>query len=233
MTAHNDPLGFPIHALTDGKAHSPDSVHRGVHERVRTHLLGQRTEDGIWPPHSSNTKAVDAYREGHRLLYDALDPVAAARHYENAANLDSGYLQAWVGLALAWTAMGTPDSIASATDLWRALIEIPVGADGISNRCMSILLQNLAYTLYQQFLYSNDTSVLSESADCYSKSGLMDAELRPELCYPWCNVLMLLGRIGEAETVWINGGLGTSGPVKDVYLAKYKGLSALDLRWSK
>lgn len=233
MTMHRDPLGYPIHALTNGLPQSGQSVHAGVHERVRTHLLGQRTEDGIWPPHSDVSAAVDAYREAHNYLYESVDPVAAARSYEAAAALDEGYLLAWVGLGLAWTTMGTPDSLASAVELWRALVDIPVGDDGVSSRCMAILQQNLAYTLFQQYLYSNDMETLATSAMCYQISADMDSEFRPELYYPWCQVLLLLGHDGKAIELWNRVGLGTLGPVKDVYLDKYTGLSALDLRWSK
>lgn len=233
MIKHSDPLGFPIHALTNGVPQADCVAHPSVHERIRTHLLGQRTEDGIWPSHSPVKSAVDAYRRGHTFLYEAVDPVAAAREYESAASIDEGYLQAWVGLALAWTSMGTPDSVENAIELWRALADMPVGNDGVSQRCMSILLQNLAYTLYQHHLYSNDVRTLRESADCYLRATQMDTELRPELYYPWCNVLLLLGRFDEAEKLWNEAGLGTPGPVKEVYLDKYTGLSAFDLRWGK
>ena len=233
MTKHSDPLGFPIHALTNGVPLAGHSVHAGVHERVRTHILGQRTEDGIWPPHSSVPGAVEAYRQAHSFLYDSVDPVAAARAYESATALDEGYLQAWVGLALAWTSMGTPDSLANAIELWLALIEIPVGDDGVSSRCMGILLQNLAYTLFQQHLYTHERQTLEASATYYQRSSQMEGDVRPELYYPWCNVLLLLGRDADASEIWNRAGLGTLGPVKDVYLDKYTGLSALDLRWSK
>lgn len=233
MTKHGDPLGFPIHALTNGVPLVGHSVHAGVHERVRTHILGQRTEDGIWPPHSGVPGAVNAYRQAHSCLYESLDPVAAARAYEHAVSLDEGYLQAWVGLALAWTSMGTPDSLSNAIDLWLALVDIPVGDDGVSSRCMGILLQNLAYTLFQQHLYTQDVRTLEASAAYYQRSSQMEDDVRPELYYPWCNVLLLLGRDVDASEIWSSAGLGTLGPVKDVYLDKYTGLSALDLRWSK
>jgi hypothetical protein len=61
----------------------------------------------------------------------------------------------------------------------------------------------------------------------------MDPDVRPELYYPWCNVLLLLGRVGEAEKLWNIAGLGTPSRVKDVYLDKYTDLSAFDLRWGK
>lgn len=233
MTKRSDPLGFPIHALTNGVPLSGNAAHCGVHQRVRTHLLGQRTEDGIWPPHSSVPGAIDAYRQAHLSLYDAVDPVAAARFYEQAVTMDEGYLQAWVGLALAWTSMGTPDSLSSAVELWLALIELPVGEDGVTNRCMGILLQNLAYSLYQQYLYTLDIDTLTASATYYQASSDHDNEIRPELYYPWCNVLLLLNREEEAASIWNRAKLGTLGPAKDVYLAKYTGLFALDLRWSK
>ena len=230
---YNDPLGFPIHALTDGIPNADRFVHAGVHERVRTHLLGQRTEDGIWPAHSAVPAAVDAYRRAHAFLYEAVDATAAAKDYEVATSLDAGYLQAWVGLALAWTSMGTPDSIQSAVQLWRALVELPVGEDGVTHRCMGILLQNLAYTLYQEYLYTHDVDALIESAEWYRKSHETDGDMRPELYYPWCNVLLMLGKEEDAFALWNTAGLGTQGDVKDVYLAKYTGLNAFDLRWSK
>ena len=233
MTTYNDPLGFPIHALTDGIPNADRFVHAGVHERVRTHLIGQRTEDGIWPAHSAFPAAVDAYRRAHASLYESVDATAAARDYEVATSLDAGYLQAWVGLALAWTSMGTPDSIQSAVQLWRALVELPVGEDGVTHRCMGILLQNLAYTLYQEYLYTLDVSSLIESAEWYQKSHQTDGDMRPELYYPWCNVLLILGRDEDAFALWNAAALGTQGSVKDVYLAKYTGLNAFDLRWSK
>lgn len=233
MSKYSDPLGFPIHALTDGVPQADCAVHASVHERVRTHLLGLRTEDGIWPAHSLIPGAVDAYRRAHHFLYESVDAVAAAREYEAAAALDEGYLQAWVGLALAWTSMGTPDSLSSAIELWRALVDMPVGDDGVSQRCMSILLQNLAYTLYQQYLYTHVVETLRESAECYLQANEMDPDVRPELYYPWCNVLLLLGRVGEAEKLWNIAGLGTPSRVKDVYLDKYTDLSAFDLRWGK
>lgn len=233
MTQHRDPLGFPIHALTDGVPLVGNFVHAGVHERVRTHILGQRTEDGIWPPHSSVADAVDAYRMAHSYLYESLDPVAAARAYEHAASLDEGYLQAWVGLALALTSMGTPDSLVNAIELWHALIDLPVGNDGVSGRCMGILLQNLAYTLFQHYLYTNDLATLESAAGYYRRSSQMDVDIRPELYYPWCNVLLLLGRDNDAADIWHRAGLGTLGSAKDVYLDKYTSLAALDLRWSK
>jgi tetratricopeptide (TPR) repeat protein len=233
VTKYSDPVGFPIHALTDGVPQADRAVHPGVHERVRTHLLGLRTEDGIWPGHSTVKSAVDAYRRAHTFLYESVDPVAAAREYEAAAAIDPGYLQAWVGLALAWTSMGTPDSLESAVELWRALVDMPVGDDGVSPRCMSILLQNLAYTHYQQFLYSGEIRTLTESSECYLRANKMDPEIRPELYYPWCNVLLLLGQDDTAVKLWTDAELGTPGPVKDVYLDKYTGLSAFDLRWGK
>jgi hypothetical protein len=61
----------------------------------------------------------------------------------------------------------------------------------------------------------------------------MDPEIRPELYYPWCNVLLLLGQDDTAVKLWTDAELGTPGPVKDVYLEKYTGLSAFDLRWGK
>jgi tetratricopeptide (TPR) repeat protein len=162
-----------------------------------------------------------------------VDAIAAAREYEAAAALDEGYLQAWVGLALAWTSMGTPDSLCSAIELWRALVDMPVGDDGVSQRCMSILLQNLAYSVYQQYLYTRVIETLQESAECYLRANEMDPDVRPELYYPWCNVLLLLGRVNEAEKLWNIAGLGTPSRVKDVYLDKYTDLSAFDLRWGK
>ena len=233
MTHQSDPLGFPIHALTNGIPLVGRTVHASVHERVRTHILGQRTEDGIWPPHSQIPEAVDAYLQAHVLLYESLDPVAAAKAYQVAVGRDEGYLQAWVGLALAWTSMGTPDSLSNAIELWLVLIDIPVGTDGVSGRCMGILLQNLAYTLFQQYLYTKDVLELEASAAYYQRSSELDTEIRPELYYPWCNVLLMLARDADAADIWVRAGLGTLGSVKDVYLNKYTGLSVLDLRWSK
>jgi hypothetical protein len=233
VTTYNDPLGFPIHALTDGIPNADRFVHAGVHERVRTHLIGQRTEDGIWPAHSAVPTAVDAYRRAHASLYESVDATAAARDYEVAASLDAGYLQAWVGLALAWTSMGTPDSIQNAVQLWRALVDLPVGEDGVTHRCMGILLQNLAYTLYQEYLYKLDVNLLIESAKWYQKSHQTDGDMRPELYYPWCNVLLILGKEEDAFALWKSASLGTQGSVKDVYLSKYTGLNAFDLRWGK
>ena len=145
---------------------------------------------------------MEAYRQAQSLLYESLDPVAAARAYEHAASLDEGYLQAWVGLALAWTSMGTPDSLANAIDLWLALIDIPVGDDGVSSRCMGILLQNLAYTLFQQYLYTHDVRTLEASASYYWRSSQMEADVRPELYYPWCKVFLLLGRDSASTDDW-------------------------------
>lgn len=233
MTNQSDPLGFPIHALTNGVPMVGQPIHASVHKRVRTHLLGQRTEDGIWPPHSQVAGAVEAYGTAHAYLYESLDPVAAARLYEKATSLDEGYLQAWVGLALAWTSMGTPDSLESAIQLWQALVDLPVGDNGVSRRCMGILLQNLAYTLFQQHLYTHDLSTLKSAATYYQQASTMEDDIRPELYFPWCNVLMMLGQETDAGAIWRRAGLGTFGPVKDVYLDKYADLSALDLRWSK
>jgi hypothetical protein len=43
----------------------------------------------------------------------------------------------------------------------------------------------------------------------------------------------MLGKEEDAFALWNTAGLGTQGDVKDVYLAKYTGLNAFDLRWSK
>jgi len=100
VTNQSDPLGFPIHALTNGVPIVGQPIHASVHRRVRTHLLGQRTEDGIWPPHSQVAGAVEAYGTAHAYLYESLDPVAAARFYEKATSLDDGCIPDGIAIVL-------------------------------------------------------------------------------------------------------------------------------------
>lgn len=228
-----DPVGFPIHALTDGVAGSGAPISPSLHRRVRTHLIGQRTSESIWPSHSSNLGAVDAYRLGHAALYETSDPVAASRFYLSATELDANYLHAWVGLALSWTSIGTLDSLDSAVQVWSALCDGAGDQADFSETCVSILWQNFAYTLLQQYLHTDDVTLLEKSEVCYDRAHAVTGLPRPELHYPWCHVLLRLGLNEKAENIWKTCHLGDLGSTKHVYLSKYTDLVVADLRWSK
>lgn len=218
---------YPHYVLQDDHRTSEESLPRAFHERFLAHFIGQRSDDGVWPPHSTSEAARELFRDGQKALHESKDAVAAIRAYEEALDLDPGYLQVWVALAIAYITDNTEDGLDQAEAILANLCALPVGENGLTREAASIIHQNRAYLHLHRWRRGNGLRHLGEADALYAKADALAEAPRIELLCPWAFVKHERGEltaarslVRRAEALNLPGLLGE-------YAAKYAPLTAL------
>jgi len=192
---------YPRFTLRDNVPTDESRLSDAFHKRFLAHFIGQRTEDGIWPAHSSNRDALVAYIRGQEALYEGKDPVSAIGHYQTALDHDPGYLQAWVALAISLVTENSPASLDDAEAILDSLGQIPTGDGGLSLDAASIIQQNRAYLAFHRWRQGQGTHYLSEAEQFYDAAHRFATSPRIEMLCPYAAVLLETGRAKEADRI--------------------------------
>jgi len=190
---------YPRFSTRDGAPTEEARLPAVFHERFLAHFIGQRTDDGIWPPHSESADARRWYSAGQDSLYVSKDPAEATRAYERALDFDPGYLHAWVALAIALVTENSEASLTEAERILAALAELPVGADGLSGDAASIIAQNRAYIAFHRWRQGGHSSLLESADALYAHAEALATIPRIEMMCPWAAVLIELGFYDKAR----------------------------------
>ncbi len=224
MQMKENPSAYPRLLLADDRLSDEAPLSRAFHERFPAHLVGLRSSDGIWPEHSKNKEALAQYTEGHRLLYDEKDPIAAMRCYEAAIDADPEYLQPWVALGIAGVMDNTPESLNLAEGVFTQLSELDQ-TSGLSAELRSMIRQNLAYLSVNQYRQTGRTDQLDRADAGYAEADALAQQERVELLCPWTFVKCERGEDDLAAKLWARAVKAT--PSRDIlleYAAKYQPL---------
>lgn len=190
---------YPRFSTRDGAPTDEARLPAVFHERFLAHFIGQRTDDGIWPPHSESADARRWYSAGQDALYVSKDPMEAIRAYEQALDCDPGYLHAWVALAIAMVTENSEASLTEAERILAALSELPVGTDGLSGDAASIVAQNRAYIAFHRWRQGGPSFLLESANALYARGEELATIPRIEMMCPWAAVLIELGNFGKAR----------------------------------
>jgi tetratricopeptide (TPR) repeat protein len=222
MQMKENPSAYPRLLLQDDRLSDEAPLSRAFHERFPAHLVGLRGADGgVWPEPSQSAQARAQYNEGHRLLYEEKDPIAAMRCYEAAIDLDPEYIQPWVALGIAGVMDNTPESLALAEGVFSQLSEL--GEDsGLSGELRSMIRQNLAYISVHRYRESGLTTELEKADAGYIEADALAEQERVELLCPWAFVKCERGEDAIAAELWTRA--MKAAPSRDIlleYAAKY------------
>ncbi|MFM7323141.1 MAG: hypothetical protein ACKO5K_16705 [Armatimonadota bacterium] len=217
---------YPHFQLADGRPTGETPLPSAFHARFASHFVGQRTDDGIWPPHSKHPDATRHYRAGQSALYEAKDPLAAIAAYEAALDADPVYFQAWVALSIALITDNTPESLDEACRILDALAEVPVGTDGIPVGAASIVRQNRAYLALHRWRQGEGDDWLKDADRHYAKAAALGAPARVEMLCPWAAVRLALGEPDSARNLLEEAGRSMPALIPE-YVAKYPDLARI------
>jgi tetratricopeptide (TPR) repeat protein len=224
MQMKENPSAYPRLLLEDDRLSDEAPLSRAFHERFPAHLVGLRGNDGIWPEHSKDEEALAQYTEGHRLLYDEKDPVAAMRCYEAAIDADAEYIQPWVALGIAGVMDNTESSLRLAEGVFSQLSELDE-TSGLSAELRSMIRQNLAYLSVNQYRQTGRADQLARADEVYTEADGLAQQERVELLCPWTFVKCELGEDALATQLWARAVKAT--PSRDIlleYASKYQPL---------
>jgi tetratricopeptide (TPR) repeat protein len=222
MQMKENPSAYPRLLLEDDRLSEEAPLPRAFHDRFPAHLVGLRgSQGGIWPEPSQSAEALASFNEGHRLLYEEKDPVAAMRCYEAAIDTDPEYLQPWVALGIAGVMDNTPESLNLAEGVFTQLSEL--GADsGLSAELRSIIRQNLAYVSVHRYRETGLVTELERADTGYAEAAALAEQERVELLCPWAFVKCERGEDSAAAALWDRARKAV--PSRDIlleYAAKY------------
>ncbi|MBC7806810.1 MAG: hypothetical protein H7145_11730, partial [Akkermansiaceae bacterium] len=228
-------VAYPRHIVTDDRPTGEQTLSARFFERNPAHLIGRRTGNGVWPDDSDNAEAVRLFEAGQTALYQSKDVNAAITAYESAVERDSGYVKAWVALAIAYITDNTPESLDRATEVLTFLAGLPP-SDWLTTEASGIIHQNRAYLSVHRFRQGGETNAsLLAAADCDYQicDDRTEAEReRLEYLCPWAFVKLSLGEIEPARALWSRAiarasKLGATGILAE-YAAKYAPLRTLN-----
>ena len=196
------PVAYPRFIVEDDRPTSEPSLSRNFFEKNLSHLIGRRTAGGIWPDDPADREAVALFQAGQHALYSEKDVVKAIRSYEAALDRDSGYIKAWVALAIAYISDNTPDSLERAEGVLNYLTGIEPN-DWFTREASSIIYQNLAYLYVHRYRQSGDRTALSQADANYAVAdGRSGEHPRIEFLCPWAFVKMEMGQEFAARALW-------------------------------
>jgi tetratricopeptide (TPR) repeat protein len=222
MQMKENPSAYPRLLLEDDRLSEEAPLPRAFHDRFPAHLVGLRgAAGGIWPEPSRNPAARASFQEGHRLLYEEKDPIAAMRCYEAAIDADPEYLQPWVALGIAGVMDNTPESLNLAEGVFTQLSELDENS-GLSAELRSIIRQNLAYVSVHRYRETGVSAELDRADAGYAEADALAEQERVELLCPWAFVKCERGEDAAAATLWARA--QKSAPSRDIlleYAAKY------------
>jgi tetratricopeptide (TPR) repeat protein len=221
-------VAYPRHIVTDDRPTGEQTLSARFFERNPAHLIGRRTGNGVWPDDSENAEAVRLFETGQTALYQDKDVNGAITAYESAVERDSGYVKAWVALAIAYITDNTPESLDRATEVLTFLAGLEP-SDWLTSEASGIIHQNRAYLSVHRFRQGGETDrsrLLAADRDyqiCDARTGA-DRERLEYLC-PWAYVKLSLGETESARTLWNRAvaramTLGATGILAE-YAAKY------------
>ncbi|MBC8137891.1 MAG: hypothetical protein H8F28_18585 [Fibrella sp.] len=227
-------VAYPRHIVTDDRPTGEQTLSARFFERNPAHLIGRRTGNGVWPDDSDNKEAVRLFEAGQTALYQNKDVNTAITAYESAVERDSGYVKAWVALAIAYITDNTPESLDRATEVLTFLAGLEP-SDWLTPEASGIIHQNRAYLSVHRFRQGGETDQsLLAAADrdyqiCDGRTGA-DRERLEYLC-PWAFVKLSLGDTDTARALWTRAvararKLSATGILAE-YAAKYAPLRTL------
>lgn len=217
---------YPRFVLQDDRPTAEAPLSSAFHERFLAHFIGQRTDDGIWPPHSADALARERYGAGQTALYETKDAVEAIRRYEEALDADPGYLHAWVALAIAYITDNTDESLDQGERILDSLCALPVGDDGLSPEAASIIRQNRAYLELHRYRRGDGDAHLSRADAVYADAAALAVQPRIELLCPWAFVKTETGQRDAARALVADAAALNPTLVRE-YAAKYPSLATL------
>lgn len=227
-------VAYPRHIVTDDRPTGEQTLSARFFERNPAHLIGRRTGNGVWPDDSDDAEAVRLFEAGQTALYQNKDVNAAITAYESAVARDSGYIKAWVALAIAYITDNTPDSLDRATEVLTFLAGLEP-SDWLTSEASGIIHQNRAYLSVHRFRQGGETdqSLLAVADRDYQVCDARTESERERLEYlcPWAFVKLLLGETDAARALWNRAiaranALGATGILAE-YAAKYAPLRNL------
>jgi tetratricopeptide (TPR) repeat protein len=221
MQMKENPSAYPRLLLEDDRLSDEAPLSRAFHERFPAHLVGLRSNDGVWPESSQNPVARESFEEGQRLLYEEKDAVAAMRAYEAAIDADPEYIQPWVALGIAGAMDNTDESLHLAEGVFAQLSELDE-TSGLSAELRSIVHQNLAYLSVHQYRQTGRADQLVRADEVYAEADALAQQERVELLCPWTFVKCERGEDDLAAALWARAIKAT--PSRDIlleYAAKY------------
>ncbi len=227
-------VAYPRHIVTDDRPTGEQTLSARFFERNPAHLIGRRTGNGVWPDDSDDAEALRLFETGQTALYQDKDVNTAITAYEAAVARDSGYIKAWVALAIAYITDNTPDSLDRAAEVLTFLCGLSP-SDWLTAEASGIIHQNRAYLSVHRFRQGSeaDMALLAVADKDYQ---ICDGRTEPEkerleyLC-PWAFVKLSLGETESARALWVRAvtrarALGATGILAE-YAAKYAPLRNL------
>jgi tetratricopeptide (TPR) repeat protein len=196
------PVAYPRFIVENDKPTTEPTLSPTFFERNLSHLIGRRTGEGVWPDDSDNPEAVALFQQGQKALYETKDVALAIRSYEAALDKDSGYVKAWVALAIAYISDNTSDSLDRAQEVLDYLCALEP-SDWLTEEASGIIYQNRAYLNVHRFRQTGEKAYLSQAdadyAVCDARSG--DRPRIEYLC-PWAYVKLETGDALAARALW-------------------------------
>jgi|GEM_PF-811460 hypothetical protein len=196
------PAAYPRYIVEDDRPTSEPPLSRNFFEKNLSHLIGRRTAGGVWPDDPADPEAVKQFQAGQRALYEEKDVVLAIRCYEAALDRDSGYIKAWVALAIAYISDNTPESLERAEGVLTYLSGIEPN-EWLTSEASSIIYQNLAYLYVHQYRQSGEKAILAKADANYAVADARAGDRpRIEFLCPWAYVKIEMGQEYAARALW-------------------------------
>jgi len=205
---HSDdlpPVAYPHYIVRDDRATGEKSLSATFFETNPSHLIGRRTGNDVWPDDSQDPDAVALYEAAQHALYEEKDVVKAIRSYEAALDRDSGYVKAWVALAIAYISDNTADSLAKAEETLTYLAGVEP-SDWWTAEASGIVYQNRAYLYVHRYRLGggSDPALLLKADSDYRVADERTPRdrMRLELLCPWAYVKLEMGDSAAARVLW-------------------------------
>jgi tetratricopeptide (TPR) repeat protein len=227
MTMQKENLAAYPRLVKNDEASSTASLSASFYAQFPALFINQRrSSNNIWPEHSENAAARQAYKDGYNAIHTDGDLITAIRCYENALELDPMYIRVWVDLGIALLLDNTIRSIDRAEGIFARLCEITPDGVWLTSEVASIFRQNLGYVSVLRYRETGDTVYLNTARTEYLRADALAEQERIGLLCPWAFVMWELGDASATEQLWERAKKAApSTEVLSEYTAKYASLN--------